>query len=80
MSEVLWCVHITGLNDFIATPSKVAAEEEASAINAYTDKADNVANASGCRAVVIRWPFSRVSHMRSLEVDWADLQQMPHKL
>lgn len=80
MSETLWCVHIIELNDFIATPSKVAAEEESYAINAYMDKADSLTNSSGCRAVAIRWPFSRVSHMRSLEVDWADLEHMPHKL
>ena len=34
MSETLWCVHIGEQNDFIATLSKGAADEESAAINA----------------------------------------------
>ena len=34
MSETLWCVHIGEQNDFIATLSKRAADEESAAINA----------------------------------------------
>lgn len=80
MSETLWCVHIVELNDFIATPSKDAAEEESAAINAHMNKAANHTNASKCRAVATRWPFSPASHMRSLEIDWEDLERMPHRL
>ncbi|MCC8397658.1 ribosome-inactivating family protein [Paraburkholderia sp. MMS20-SJTR3] len=80
MSEALWCVHIIELNDFIATSSKDAAEAESAAINAHINKAANSTNTSICRAVATRWPFSPASHMRSLEVDWGDLERMPHKL
>lgn len=80
MSETLWCVHIVELNDFIATPSKSAAEEESAAINAYMNTAANLTSSFKCGAVPTRWPFSPLSHMRSLEVDWADLERMPHKL
>jgi len=80
MSEVLWCVHIVELNDFIATPSKGAAEDESASINAYMKRAASLPDSPRCRAVAARWPFSQASHMRSLEVDWADLEHMPHKL
>ncbi|SIT37252.1 conserved hypothetical protein [Paraburkholderia piptadeniae] len=35
LSEQLWCVHIEGINDYVAAMSREAAEREASAINAY---------------------------------------------
>ncbi|SIT37250.1 conserved hypothetical protein [Paraburkholderia piptadeniae] len=32
------------------------------------------------RAIAIEWPFTAAGHARSLEVDWDDLQHMPHRL
>jgi hypothetical protein len=79
VSEQLWCVHIEGLNDFIATDSHESARQEALAINAYIDKAEKSPRAAILRAVVIEWPFTPASHARSLHDDWHDLQNMPHR-
>ncbi|MPW19351.1 hypothetical protein GCT13_21215 [Paraburkholderia sp. CNPSo 3157] len=80
MSEQLWCVHIEGINDYVAAMSREAAEREASAINAYIEHAGDKASASIVRATAIEWPFTAAGHARSLEVDWDDLQHMPHRL
>lgn len=66
MSERLWCVHIEGLNDFIATGSRESARQEASAINAYIDSAEKGPRAAILRAVVIEWPYSADAHRRAL--------------
>ncbi|MGF6380812.1 hypothetical protein F0160_34740 [Paraburkholderia sp. JPY303] len=79
MSEQLWCVHIEGLNDFIAFDSEESARHEASAINAYIDRADRNSRAARLRAVVVEWPFSPDGHARALDTDWHDLQRMPHR-
>ena len=79
MSERLWCVHIEGLNDFIATDSHESARQEALAINAYIDRAEKGPRAAILRAVVIEWPFSPAGHARALQDDWHDLQRMPHR-
>lgn len=80
LSEQLWCVHIEGINDYVAAESREAAEREASAINTYIGRAGGKAPASIVRAVAIEWPFTAAGHARSLEVDWEDLQRMPHRL
>jgi hypothetical protein len=80
LSEQLWCVHIEGTNDYVAAMSREAAEREASAINAYIGHAGDKASASIVRATAIEWPFTAAGHARSLEVDWDDLQHMPHRL
>jgi hypothetical protein len=79
VSEQLWCVHIEGLNDFIATDSLESAKQEALAINAYIDRAEKGPRAAILRAVVIEWPHTPASHARSLHEDWHDLQSMPHR-
>ena len=79
MSEKLWCVHIEGVNDFIATESRQSAEQEASAINAYIDRAEKGPRAAVLRAVVVEWPFAPVDHARALDEDRSDLQRMPHR-
>ena len=81
LSEQLWCVHIEGLDDFVATISREAAEREASAINAYIDsaKAHGQAVTGTMRASATVWPFTPAGHARSLETDWDDLQRMPHR-
>ena len=79
MNERLWCVHIEGLEDFIAITSQEAAEQEAAAINAYIDRLENGRCAAAVRAVVVEWPFAPGSHARSLAQDWDDLQRMPHR-
>lgn len=78
-SERLWCVHIEGLDDFIAAVSVDAAEQEAAAINLYIDNAPNGESETAVRAVVVEWPFEPASHARSLESDWEDIQRMPHR-
>ncbi|MFP3558042.1 hypothetical protein [Paraburkholderia sp. SIMBA_054] len=82
MSEQLWCVHIEGLDDFVATMSREAAEREASAINAYLDSAkeNEQAVTRTVHASATVWPFTPAGHARSLETDWHDLQRMPHRL
>ncbi|MBB5413201.1 hypothetical protein HDG34_007179 [Paraburkholderia sp. HC6.4b] len=79
MSEQLWCVHIEGLNDFIAVDSEESARYEASQINAYIDRADRSSRAARLRAVVVEWPFGADAHARALDDDWHDLQRMPHR-
>jgi hypothetical protein len=79
VSEKLWCVHIEGVNDFIATESRQSAEQEASAINAYIDRAEKGPRAAVLRAVVVEWPFAPVDHTRALDEDRSDLQRMPHR-
>ncbi|SIT43946.1 conserved hypothetical protein [Paraburkholderia ribeironis] len=79
MSERLWCVHIEGLNDFIATDSHESAEQEALAINAYIDRAEKGPRAAILRAVAIEWPFAPAAHARALEDDRHDLQRMAHR-
>lgn len=79
MSERLWCVHIEGLNDFIATDSQESAEQEALAINAYIDRAERGPRAAILRAVVIEWPFTPTAHARALDEDQHDLQRMSHR-
>ncbi|APA87570.1 hypothetical protein BJG93_19010 [Paraburkholderia sprentiae WSM5005] len=79
MSEQLWCVHIEGLNDFIAVDSEESARYEASEINAYIDRADRSSRAASLRAVALEWPFSADAHATALDNDWHDLQRMPHR-
>jgi hypothetical protein len=81
LSEQLWCVHIEGLDDFVATMSREAAEREAAAINAYLDSAKENGQAVTriVRASATVWPFTPAGHARSLETDWHDLQRMPHR-
>ncbi|ACC72858.1 hypothetical protein Bphy_3723 [Paraburkholderia phymatum STM815] len=83
MSEELWCVHIEGPDDFVATSSREAAEREASAINAYLDSAkgrlQERAPTRMVRASAAVWPYTAAGHARSLETDWEDLQRMPHR-
>ena len=79
MSEQLWCVHIEGLDDFIATHSQRAAEQEALAINAYIEGAETGQRAALLRAVVVQWPFTAADHARALDEDWNDVQHMPHR-
>ncbi|CAD6530919.1 hypothetical protein [Paraburkholderia metrosideri] len=79
MNERLWCVHIEGVNDFIATDSRESAEQEALAINAYIDRAEKGPRAALLRAVVIEWPFTAAGHARALDEDRQDLQKMPHR-
>jgi hypothetical protein len=79
VSEPLWCVHIEGVNDFIATESRGSAEQEASAINAYIDRAEKGPRAAVLRAVVREWPFTPVDHARALDADSHDLERMPHR-
>lgn len=79
VSERLWCVHIEGLEDFIAVSSQEVAEQEAAAINAYMDRFENGHRAAAVRAVALEWPFAPASHARSLPEDWEDLQRMPHR-
>jgi hypothetical protein len=79
VSEQLWCVHIEGVNDFIATDSRESAEQEALAINAYIDQAEKGPRAALLRAVVVEWPFTAAGHARALVEDHSDLQQMPHR-
>jgi hypothetical protein len=77
--ERLWCIHIEGPGDYIAAGSREDAEREASAINAYLASSQNTRRVAGVRAVAIEWPFTPASHARSLEVDWDDLEHMPHR-
>ncbi|HWT34716.1 MAG TPA: hypothetical protein VN289_00460 [Paraburkholderia sp.] len=83
MSEELWCVHIEGLDDFVATLSREAAEREASAINAYLDSSQDRMEermpTRMVRASATVWPYTAAGHARSLETDWEDLQRMPHR-
>ncbi|MFL9921010.1 hypothetical protein PQR75_37745 [Paraburkholderia fungorum] len=79
MTEQLWCVHIEGPNDFIATASHDVAQQEALAINAYLDKLESGQRAALVRGVAIEWPFAPESHARSLVEDWHDLQRMSHR-
>jgi hypothetical protein len=79
VSERLWCVHIEGLNDFIATSSRDAALREASAINAYLSRCENGQRGTVARAAVVEWPHTPAGHARSLEEDGEDLQRMVHK-
>ncbi|MEM5367826.1 hypothetical protein V4C53_17535 [Paraburkholderia azotifigens] len=83
VSEELWCVHIEGLDDFVATISREAAEREASAINAHLDslkdKREERAPTRMVRASAAVWPYTAEGHARSLETDWEDLQRMPHR-
>ena len=79
MSERLWCVHIEGLNDFVATDSHESATQEATAINAYIDSAEKGPRGALLRAVVIEWPFAPEAHARALHEDLHDLQRMPHR-
>jgi hypothetical protein len=81
LSEQLWCVHFEGLDDFVATMSREAAEREAAAINAYLDSAKENGQAATriVRASATVWPFTPAGHARSLETDWHDLQRMPHR-
>lgn len=79
MTEQLWCVHIEGPNDFIATASHDVAQQEALSINAYMDKLERGQRTALVRAVAIEWPFTPASHARSLEGDWHDLQRMSHR-
>lgn len=76
--ERLWCVHVEGLDDFIATVSMDAAEREAAAINVYVDGCRS-SELAAVRAVAIEWPFTPASHARALEADWDDIQRMAHK-
>ena len=78
MSEELWCVHIEGVDDFVATGSREAAEREAAAINAYLDSQDNPP-IPRLRASAAVWPYTVEGHARSLETDWEDLQRMAHR-
>jgi hypothetical protein len=79
VSEQLWCVHIEGLNDFIAVDSEESARHEASEINAYIERADGNSSAARLRAVVVEWPFSADGHARALDNDRDDLARMPHR-
>lgn len=81
LSEQLWCVHIEGLDDFVAAVSREAAEREAAAINAYLDSAKENGQAATriVRASATVWPYAPAGHARSLETDWHDLQRMPHR-
>jgi hypothetical protein len=79
VSEQLWCVHIEGLNDFIAVDSMESARHEASEINAYIDRADRSSRAASLRAVVVEWPFSADAHARAVDNDRSDLARMPHR-
>ncbi|MGV2288052.1 hypothetical protein AAHK20_05000 [Trinickia sp. YCB016] len=79
MSDQLWCVHIEGVEDFIAMSSRDMAVREASTINAYLERFENGREAARVRAVAIEWPFSPDRHASSLEEDWHDLQQMAHR-
>ncbi|QCP51953.1 hypothetical protein FAZ95_22325 [Trinickia violacea] len=79
MSDPLWCVHIEGVEDFVAMGSRDMALREASAINDYLERFENGRHAAHVRAVAIEWPFSPDHHARSLEEDWHDLQQMAHR-
>ncbi|SMG59909.1 hypothetical protein [Paraburkholderia susongensis] len=85
MSEQLWCVHIEGLNDFIAVDSREAAQQEARAINAYIERAEQEREqeqkrrAALPRAVAVEWPFAAAGHARALDGDWHDLQRMAHR-
>jgi hypothetical protein len=74
----LWCVHLEGLDDFVATSSREAAEREASAINAYLERAGRSASTQVVGARAMMWPYTEAGHARSLETDWHDLQCMPH--
>jgi hypothetical protein len=78
LSEELWCVHIEGLDDFVATQSREVAEREAAAINAYLDGAQEHTPSRMLRASAAVWPYTAAGHARSLETDWEDLQRMPH--
>jgi hypothetical protein len=78
LSEELWCVHIEGVDDFVATRSREAAEQEAAAINAYLD-AQGGQPTPRLRASAVVWPYTAEGHARSLETDWEDLQRMPHR-
>jgi hypothetical protein len=79
VSDRLWCVHIEGVEDFIAMSGQEAALREASAINAYLERFENGRHAALMRAVAIEWPFSPSDHARSLEEDRHDLQRMAHR-
>jgi len=79
VSEQLWCVHIEGLNDFIAVDSEDSARHEAATINAYIDGAGKDSRAALMRAIAIEWPFSEQAHARALDDDWHDLQRMSHR-
>ncbi|WP_144107649.1 hypothetical protein [Paraburkholderia sp. BCC1886] len=79
MSEQLWCVHIEGLDDYIATDSEGSARQEAAVINAYLDSHGHEQRTAATRAVVMTWPFTPDGHARSLEEDWSDVQRMPHR-
>jgi hypothetical protein len=79
VSDQLWCVHIEGVEDFIAMRSRAMAQQEAAAINAYLERFENGRHAALVRAVAIEWPFSPDHHARSLEEDWHDLQRMAHR-
>ena len=82
LGEQLWCVHIEGPDDFVATQSREIAEQEASAINAYLDSTSSTSSTRPTRAVrasAVVWPYTSAGHARSLETDWRDLQRMPHR-
>jgi hypothetical protein len=79
VSEQLWCVHIEGLNDFIAVDSEDSARQEASEINAYIDRADGSSFAARLHAQAVEWPFSADDHARALDNDRSDLARMPHR-
>ena len=77
MSERLWCVHIEGLNDFIAVDSEESALQEASEINAYIDRADESSRVARLHAVVAEWPFSAEAHASALDDERHDPARMP---
>jgi hypothetical protein len=79
VSEQLWCVHIEGLNDFLAVESEESARHEASEINAYIDRADRSSLAARLHAEAVEWPFSADGHARALDNDRSDLARMPHR-
>jgi hypothetical protein len=82
LSEQLWCVHIEGPDDFVATASREIAEQEAAAINAYVDstrRTQSTTPAPMAKASAVVWPYTEAGHARSLETDWHDLQRMPHR-
>jgi hypothetical protein len=79
VSEQLWCVHIEGLNDFIAVDSEDSARHEAATINAYIDSAGKESRAALMRAIAIEWPFGAPAHEKALDDDWQDLQRMSQR-
>jgi hypothetical protein len=79
VSEQLWCVHIEGLNDFIAVDSEDSARHEAATINAYIEGAGKESRAALMRAIAIEWPFDAPAHEKALDDDWQDLQRMSQR-